>query len=129
MRIIAATLATCALCSFAACERRDTAEPVMTPASRTTPSAERAAEDVARAQCDRAERCGQIGMNALYSSRQHCLNVLWDDSLGRFDACRSGVDHEQLNDCLTEIAEHGCDDAIGGFEQYLACKVEDVCVD
>lgn len=127
------TTSACALLSilgcFAACERRETAEPVMTPASRTTPSAERAAEDAARAQCDRAERCAQVGENALYSSRQHCLNVLWEGAAQHFGACRSGVDHAELDRCLTEITERGCGESMAGFQQYVTCGVEDVCVE
>ena len=128
MRTIAATLLLLASSSLFGCERHESSEPAMTPAARTTPSAERAAEEVTRARCDRAERCEEVGMCALYSSRQHCLNALWEDSLDQLSSCRSGVDHDAVQECLAEIREHGCEDAIGGFQQYLACKVEDLCV-
>jgi hypothetical protein len=128
MRKLGATLLLASLAAFAGCERHETSEPALTPASRTPPAAERAAEGVTRARCDRAERCGQIGLNAQYSSREHCLNVLWQDSLDQLSGCRNGVDQGAVNECLSEIGEHGCEDAMGGFQQYLACKVEDLCI-
>jgi hypothetical protein len=100
----------------------------MTPASRTTPAAERGAENVTRALCERAERCGAVGPSSQFTSNQHCLDSLWVESIEQLSPCRLGVDSEALNDCLAEIGDHGCDDSMGGFQQYLACKVEDLCI-
>jgi hypothetical protein len=114
--------------SLFACEHGDTSHQALTPASGTTPSAERAAEQVTRARCDRAERCGEIDRQALFTSRQHCLDQLWRESVAQLSPCRTGVDDDAVKQCLNEIRQHGCDDAMGGFEQYLACKVDDLCI-
>jgi hypothetical protein len=129
MRYLGAAALLLVMSSFAGCDRGESSGRTLTPASRSTPSAERAAEDVTRARCDRAERCGDIGLEATYLSRQHCLNVLWDDSMDELRSCRSGVDQVAVQDCLAEIGSHGCSDAVGSFQQYLACKVEDLCQD
>ena len=137
MRTIAATLLLAITGTVAGCEHRESGQPpltpassdaAMTPASRTTPAAERGAESVTRALCERAERCGEVGPNALYASNRHCLDALWVDSIEQLSPCRTGVDREALRECLAEIGEHGCDDPMGGFQQYLACKVEDLCL-
>jgi len=116
------------LSCLAGCEHGDTSVPPMTPASGTTPIAERAAENVTKARCDRAERCGEVGQDAQFTSREHCLNVLWKESVEQLTSCRTGVDQGAIKACLNEINQHGCDDAMGGFQQYLACKVEDLCI-
>jgi len=111
----------------AACEHRDSSE-VLTPASGRTPASERATEVVTRARCQRAERCGRIGENALFDNREHCLNALWPESVAQLTPCRSGVDQSAVQECLSEIDRHGCDDAMSGFAQYPACRVEDLCI-
>ena len=128
MRTLGAAAPFWILSCVAGCEHRDASAVALTPAAGTTPSAERAAENLTRARCDRAERCGEVGPGAQFTSREHCLDTLWRESVAQATSCRAGIDQQAIEGCLTEIDAHGCDDAMGGFNQYAACKVEDLCI-
>jgi hypothetical protein len=122
----ASLLRGCVLLLGAGCAR-EASEPVMTPASRTEPSAEWATEQVTAARCDRELRCDTIGPEKEYPTRENCMRSLWSTAYAELDACYDGVDSNQLNKCLDEISGKSC----GEFrlQAYPSCQLADLCVD
>jgi len=103
-----------------ACERERSTEPPMTPAARITPAAERAADDVALARCDREERCERVGEGGYYVSREHCLRALLASARSDLGAC-AGIDQAELPACAAEIRAASCEDNIDRLDRIAPC--------
>jgi hypothetical protein len=128
MRYLSASLLLVVPALFAGCERDSGREPALTPASRTRSGAERAAEEITKARCDREARCDNIGRDDDYTSNDDCMRSLYTDSYDQLDDCDSGVDRFELRECLAEIGEDDCD-ALGRLDSYVACNLDDLCLD
>ncbi|HEV8246317.1 MAG TPA: DUF6184 family natural product biosynthesis lipoprotein [Polyangiaceae bacterium] len=100
----------------------------MTPASRTTPAADVAAERIATARCDREQRCNQIGAGAKYSSRQHCMNVMGPKAADDVGDCRLGVDQKDLRECLDVISNEDCNAPLGELDRVIQCQADNLCL-
>lgn len=127
MRNTSASVLVLAAVSLAGCERRESTEPALTPASRTASGIERATDELTSARCDRELRCENIGADESYTSREDCMRSLWSETYDDVDACEDGIDPSELRECLAEIAEDDCDDVLGGIDRYVACKLDDLC--
>jgi hypothetical protein len=115
------------------CDRRETTEPTLTPASRTESSeratgVEQATEEIAAARCERELRCDNVGPNETYTSREDCLRSLWIDTYDELSACEDGVERRQLDGCLHEIRTRGCA-MIARLDAYAACRLDRLCLD
>jgi hypothetical protein len=118
----------------ASCERHETGEPTLTPASRTdepkrATGVERATEEIAGARCKRELGCDNIGPDEAYTSHEDCMRSLWIDTYDELSACEDGVDRRELDECLTEIAAHGCGDVLAHLDSYAACRLAELCTD
>jgi hypothetical protein len=122
-------LAPMLLCwSAAACGRGETAEPVLTPAARTSPAAERAIEALAATRCDHEERCNRIAPNAVYMSQEHCMNVMRADGYDELGVCRLGVDQDRLAGCLAALAGQVCGAELDRLERLAGCGTAELCL-
>ncbi|HEV8244482.1 MAG TPA: DUF6184 family natural product biosynthesis lipoprotein, partial [Polyangiaceae bacterium] len=114
-----------ALC--AACDRGETKEPVMTPASRTVSAAERAADRIAFVTCNHEFNCGRVGPGADYATRNNCQSAVLGFTSQRLRVCSSGPDPDDLQECLKAVAEEDCSlpqARLGRFEQ---CHTDELC--
>src|SRR5688572_5217568 len=67
-----------------------------------------AVETLANAQCNRAQRCRNIGPNKEYGSRDQCLMRMRAEAQGSIDKCNKGIDRDDLAQCVGEIDGEGC---------------------
>ncbi len=120
-------------CLCANCDRRETTEPTLTPASRTesgerATGVERATEEIAAARCERELRCDNVGPNETYTSREDCMRSLWIDTYDELSACEDGVQRRQLDACLDEIRARDCG-MVARLDAYPACRLDKLCLD
>ena len=120
-------LLACILLSCAS--QSESEEPLLTPASRTTPAAERAIGSIAAARCDHEQRCKGIGPNRVYVNGEHCMRVMLEDAKSELRACRLGIDQPDLMECLAAIHDGGCGGMLATLEQVGACRSAELCVD
>jgi hypothetical protein len=114
---------------LAGCSTQSEAEPPLTPASGTTPAAERAIDAVAAARCDHEQRCDGIGPNRVYVNSEHCMRVMLADSQRELGVCRLGIDQADLRECLNEIHDGDCSGALASLERVAACRSAELCVE
>jgi len=107
------------------CQRKEP-EPLV-PAARTVGAIEQAIDDVSVARCDYEERCNHVGVDMRYADRKHCMNVMRYDAQQDLDQCRSGVDQDDLRECVTEIANEDCAGPFRRLGEYKACHMDDLC--
>lgn len=53
-----------------------------------------------RKRCDREQRCQNIGQNAEYASRDHCMDVMRQQASQTVGQCPKGVDAEDAKQCI-----------------------------
>jgi hypothetical protein len=129
MRYVGATSILLTGALFLGCERGYDAEPALTPAARTSPAAERAIEAISAARCDHEQRCNSIGPTAQYMTREHCMNVMRADGYDELGVCRLGIDQQELQSCLTEIADEDCGAPMDRLQRKVACRSGELCLD
>jgi hypothetical protein len=128
MRYVGVTLVLLSGALFIGCERGYDSEPALTPAARTSPAAERAIEAISAARCDHHQRCNGIGPTAQYMTREHCMNVMRADGYDELGVCRLGIDGQELQSCLAEIAGEDCGDLVDRLEAKAACRSRQLCI-
>ena len=99
----------------------------MVPAAGTTRAIDKAIMDLTNAHCDRQQRCNNIGPNAKYSNREHCMNVMGGESREKLQGCTHGIDQKDMRQCLTAIQNQECSGLFGGIEEEKACDMDDLC--
>lgn len=115
------------------CEKQ--AEPPLQPAAYVAPrlTAADAANSVARARCDYARRCGEIGeTDSHFQSYEQCGNAMKSDVDRKFSECQNGVGSEELKKCLTEISNEDCGGITGVFDSIdrrMTCSASALCLD
>jgi hypothetical protein len=90
---------------------------------------ESAVSALARARCDREERCDNVGNGKKYASRGECLSETrsdWRDDLNARE-CPEGVSSSQLAHCVDEIKRESCGNPVEKLESVLACRTADLC--
>jgi hypothetical protein len=94
-------------------------------------SNDQVAHKLAAERCAREERCGEIGADQDYASKQACLDDMYSSSLEKLgvDECPGGVDKDDLAKCLTEIRNEDCDNAGDSFERMMSCRGGMLCID
>lgn len=115
--------------ALAGCNKESEAPPPMTPASAPDPAARNAGESLATAMCDREQRCNNIGSDKKYGSREHCMTVMRDDAAKSVNHCRSGIDQEDLRECLTDIQGQNCGNPFSSVMSSKECSMDDLCAD
>jgi hypothetical protein len=129
-------LMTLSLASLA-CSKASEREPAMRPAAGTSadPATRsdtmNAINDISVARCDREVRCGGVGPDETYETRDQCiakLNEAGYDDLDA-DACRTGIDADELGKCLSEINAERCEAPLDTLERLVACRSSALCKD
>jgi hypothetical protein len=99
----------------------------MTPASGTRP----AADQIARARCDREQQCSNIGPDKTYSSMQDCLARIqhdWRDDLNARE-CPGGINQHELNECMTQIRAEACGNPFDTLSRIAECTSGQICIE
>jgi hypothetical protein len=62
------------------------------------------------AQCERDERCGDVGQGKKHASRNACESVMREtfEEDDRFTDCRRGIDEAALAKCMNEVRNGAC---------------------
>lgn len=119
------------------CSKSTEREPAMRPASSeradpaTKPSTLNGVNEISVARCDREVRCGGVGPDEKYETRDQCiadLNSAGYDDLDA-DACPKGLDQKELDKCLSEIASERCGAPLDTLERLMACRSATLCKD
>lgn len=130
---LGATLLSVAGCNKAEREphtARSQATPIgvgMTPASRTRS----AAEQIARARCEREQECGNIGNDKTFSSSQDCLSRIqsdWKEDLNARD-CPGGINQHELNECLEQVRAEACSNPFDTLARITECTSGQICIE
>ena len=94
------------------------------------PSAPASARDsIAEARCAREQHCDNIGENKKFSSQQDCLTRIradWKDDLNARE-CPSGINQQQLNECLTAVRSEDCGNPFDTLGRVAACTKGQIC--
>ena len=99
----------------------------MVPAAGTTQAIDKAIMDLTNARCDRQQRCKNIGPNAKYQNREHCMNVEGGESRDKLQGCTHGVDQQDMRQCLTAIENQDCSGMFSGVGEEKSCGMDDLC--
>lgn len=88
-----------------------------------------AVERLAREHCDREVRCGNVGADKDYESRDKCLTVLRGretDALS-LDSCPGGIDQRNLESCLSSIRDQKCGLSFDSVSRRNECRTAQLC--
>ena len=99
----------------------------MTPASGTRP----AADQIARARCDREQKCSNIGADKTYSSMQDCLARIqndWKDDLNARE-CPGGINQHELDECMGQIRAEACGNPFDTLARITECTQGQICIE
>ncbi|HVJ15565.1 MAG TPA: DUF6184 family natural product biosynthesis lipoprotein [Polyangiaceae bacterium] len=113
--------------AIVACEKEKPGP--MVPAAGTTQAIDKGIMDLANARCDRQQRCNNIGPNAKYSSRDHCMSVQGGEARDKLQGCTHGVDQDDMRQCLTAIQNQDCSGLFSDVGEDKACGMDDLCAD
>jgi hypothetical protein len=119
------------------CSKSTTREPAMQPASGTTAdpktrsSTMNGINEISVARCDREVRCGGVGPDKSYETRDQCIAELNNAGYDDLDAkaCPSGLDQTELGKCLSEIHAERCGAPLDTLERLVACRSATLCRD
>jgi hypothetical protein len=119
------------------CSKSTDREPAMRPASGVQPdpatkvSTLNGINEISAARCDREVRCGGVGPDEKYETRDQCISDLngagYEDLDA--DACPKGLDQKELDKCLSEIASERCGAPLDTLERLVACRSAMLCKD
>lgn len=88
-----------------------------------------ARDSIAEARCARERHCNNIGDNKKFSSQQDCLSRIradWKDDLNARE-CSSGINQQQLDECLTAVRGEDCDNPFDTLSRVAACTKGQIC--
>jgi hypothetical protein len=125
MRIIAVAVQCAIGFLIVSCQHKEP-EPLV-PAAGTMRAIDEAVGEVSTARCDHEQRCNHIGAEMRYSDRDHCLSVKRAEARRDIEQCRAGIDQDDLRECLTQIANEGCNGTVTRLEEYKECNLDDLC--
>jgi hypothetical protein len=125
-----------ALCAAAlGCNKsndREVSEPAMAENDNQTAATSEtmsATNEIAKARCVREEKCENIGANKKYSSMDDCKATVrndWREDLNARE-CANGVNDAKLEDCLAEIKNEDCNNALDSLSRMSACMKAEIC--
>ena len=99
----------------------------LTPASR----ASSAAEQLARARCEREQQCGNIGVDETYSSSLDCVSRIQSDWKEDLNArqCPGGINQAQLSECLAQVRAEDCNNPFDTLARITECTQAQICIE
>jgi hypothetical protein len=126
-----------ALSFGAACSKTTEREPAMRPAAYSSADPATGSKtmsginEISEARCDREVRCGGVGPDKDYKTRDQCIADLNHDGYEDLDAdaCPRGLDQNELQKCLSEINAERCGAPLDTLERLVACRSAILCKD
>jgi hypothetical protein len=91
---------------------------------------EEVADRIASERCARESKCNNVGAGKRYADEGACMSDLKRknrDELNSYD-CKGGVDSKELNECLAEIRNEGCNNPLDTLGRLAACRSSDLCL-
>lgn len=88
-----------------------------------------AVRSIAKARCDREERCSNIGADKSYASVDACetkIRAEWADDLNKYE-CPKGVDQTELDQCLNDIRAEDCNSPFDTLARVAECTSNQIC--
>jgi len=88
-----------------------------------------AVRSIARARCDREERCSNIGPDKSYESVGACETKIrgdWADDLNKYE-CPKGVVQTELDQCLADIRAEDCNSPFDTLARVAECTSNQIC--
>ncbi|MGZ3472941.1 MAG: DUF6184 family natural product biosynthesis lipoprotein [Polyangiales bacterium] len=84
---------------------------------------------LASARCDREQRCGSIGNDKEYSSRENCMTVMRGREADTLELknCPGGIDQKGLSECLDDVREDSCNNPIHAIGRHKECRSSEIC--
>jgi Family of unknown function (DUF6184) len=136
VRLYEQALVAVGICFFAACGKheRDANSPAVDPeqvAPAPAAQSRSAAEAIAESRCKRESRCENVGDGKKFSSNTDCQDRIradWKEDLNSRE-CPKGVHQDQLDECLTAIAQESCDSPFDSLERISECMANQICAD
>ena len=127
MRYFGAAVVLLAGSQLLACGRQR--EPALAPAAAVSQDTEQPAQAIANKRCNRAQECGDIGPQADYMNRQHCMNAMLADARDKLQECPFGVKSQDLQEYLFEIQDQDCNSPMGALSSLIECRASELCLD
>jgi hypothetical protein len=90
-----------------------------------------ARESLAKARCEREQRCNDVGADRKYSSSDDCLTRVradWKDDLNAHE-CPGGVNQVRLDECLTAVRQEECGHPFSTLDRVATCRSGAMCED
>lgn len=100
------------------------------PAGPEGVKAHKAVHAIAKARCDREQRCDNIGADKKFASEAACeesIRADWAD-LNKYE-CPRGIDQPALDQCLTDVRSEDCNSPLDTLARLTNCNVADICED
>ncbi len=120
--------ASAAMLALAACSKSD--RPVESAMAEIPESESSSAVDsISEARCARESRCDNIGSDKKYSSMEGCVARVreeWKEDLDA-RACPTGVNHAQLDECLSQVRSEECSNPFDTLGRVTACTAGQIC--
>lgn len=97
-------------------------------------SAKAAAEMIADAECDREQRCGNVGQGRTFATANHCIQAKFtpiSHELADPDCDRNGVGNTDLYQCVEQIQGRNCGNVMtaGFWEEMMECGSGNLCLE
>jgi hypothetical protein len=86
-------------------------------------------DGIARARCEREQRCGNVGPGRKWPALEDCTRQItsdWRDELNAFE-CTGGIVEEELDECMGEIRNEDCASPLDTLGRIVACRASDIC--
>ena len=114
-----------------ACNHNDTPAKGVTTTGAGVVANDEAVNKVVAARCDRAKACNQLGKDEKYADEAACKRELGHDLQAdlRPNECPRGIRQEKLSNCLQEIQNEKCGNAIDKISRLTTCRTGSLCVD
>ncbi len=90
-----------------------------------------AVDAIAKARCEREERCENVGEGKHYVSMAVCddkIRADWSGDLNKYE-CPKGIVHAELDQCLTDIRAEDCNSPFDTLSRIVQCNASDICDD
>ena len=92
-------------------------------------STSHAVHAIAKARCEREQRCGNIGGDKTYASTGACEDKIkadWAGDLNKYE-CPKGIVKAELDQCLTEVRGEECSHPFDTLSRLVQCNSSDIC--
>jgi len=92
---------------------------------------EDAVNQLTEAYCDRAKACNYLGKDERFTDEAACRRQRSHDLHAdlRPGECPRGIRAEKLQNCLQEIQNHKCGNALDHLSRMATCRTGSLCID